>query len=185
MKENRNRRLCKRFLKGLFLILRNPEPEESGAVMLTDQPLLTASPATVLTRTNTLDDMLKAFPAPVLCPLQGSGLTLTGGTSYDAAFEGGVGRILELTYRTEDGKEIKLTSIYPARALALLPIQDYKLSREAGQTLAGLRSVRMERSGAIRLHAQGYEALYALETPPESTAWLVSLTRLLYLMEYE
>ncbi|MBP6152703.1 MAG: hypothetical protein KA443_00145, partial [Clostridia bacterium] len=77
----------------------------------------------------------------------------------------GMGRILTLTYQASDTIQVTLTSIYPARAIALLEKGDYRISASLGATLAGLRSIRMENAESIRLHAQGEEALYVMITP--------------------
>lgn len=76
-----------------------------------------------------------------------------------------MGRILTLTYQASDTIQVTLTSIYPARAIALLEKGDYRISASLGATLAGLRSIRMENAESIRLHAQGEEALYVMITP--------------------
>ena len=76
-----------------------------------------------------------------------------------------MGRILTLTYQASDTIQVTLTSIYPARAIALLEKGDYRISASLGATLGGLRSIRMENAESIRLHAQGEEALYVMITP--------------------
>jgi len=167
----------------LAVILGNPQATDEQPTMLTDQPLVSASPAMTITQGDQLKTLMDAFPAPVMYPISGSGLTLTGGESYDAAFESGFGRILKLHYQTADGSAVTLISIYPARALSLLPTEGYALSGQPGQLLAGMRSVRMEHTGGIRLHAQGYEALYAVEVPIMETGALLELTRSLHLYE--
>ena len=59
-----------------------------------------------------------------------------------------MGRILTLTYQASDTIQVTLTSIYPARAIALLEKGDYRISASLGATLAGLRSIRMENAAA-------------------------------------
>lgn len=165
------------------VVLGDPQPTDSEPQSRMDQPLVTASPAVAATTAEALQAMLHAFPAPVLYPVGGGGLTILSGTSYDAAFENGFGRILTLRCATAAGQEITLTTIYPARALALLPTEGYALSAAAGHAMAGMRTVRMEHAGGIRLHAQGHAALYAVDVPPMEEAGLIDLTRLLRLYE--
>lgn len=149
-----------------------------------NQPLLAALPApVVVTDESHLQELTAAFPAPVMYPLYGSALTFRQGVCSDVSFENGLGRIAKLTYAVEGHGEITVTSIYPARALALMGKGDYVISGTAGQTLAGLRSIRMENDTAIRLHAQGTDALYVVTTPKLEPAVLRQLTAALQLME--
>lgn len=167
------------------VILGEPQEVESTAKPLVDQPLLQGSPATNIDGEGQLNALTTAFPAPVMRALSGSGLTFVTGTSYDAAFENGFGRIVTLKYRNAAGQEMTVTSIYPARALSLMGKGDYRLSGVAGQTLAGLRSVRMENASTIRLHAQGEEAVYVVTVPIMESAELITWTRSLQLLTGE
>ena len=126
------------------------------------QPQEDETASTVTPRMDPL--LLRMFPAPALTPTT-SGWPLVVGTCYDVAFENGMGRILTLTYQASDTIQVTLTSLYPARAIALLEKGDYRISASLGATLAGLRSIRMENAESIRLHAQGEEALYVMITP--------------------
>ena len=163
------------------------EPQEVDRVVkpLTDQPLLLASPAVQIEGEGQLSALLNAFPAPVMHPLSGSGLRLTSGTCYDTAFEDGFGRIVSLTYVNDAGQEMTVESIYPARALSLMGRKDYHLAGVAGQSLAGLKSVRMENGASIRLHAQAEQAIYVVTLPKMESAELIAWTRPLQLFEGE
>ena len=167
------------------VILGEPQEVESTAKPLADQPLLQGSPAVTIDGEGQLNALTTVFPAPVMRAVSGSGLTLVSGTSYDAAFENGFGRIVTLRYLNAAGQEMTVTSIYPARALSLMGKGDYHLSAVAGQTLAGLRSVRMENDATIRLHAQGEEAVYVVTVPNVETAELIGFTRSLQLFTGE
>lgn len=167
------------------VILGEPQEVEQSVRPLVDQPLLQASPAINIDSESHLDALLNPFPAPVMRPLSGSGLTLVSGVSYDAAFEDGFGRIVSLTYVNAVGQEMTVESIYPARALSLMGRKDYHLAGVAGQTLAGLRSVRMENAATIRLHAQAEEAVYVVTVPKAESAELIAFTRSLQLFEGE
>ena len=74
-----------------------------------------------------------------------------------------------------------MQTIYPARALSLVPRGDYRLTTAATQALAGLRAIRMESDAAIRLHAQGTDALYVLTVPQMTQDELTALTKSLQL----
>jgi len=168
------------------VILGEPQTEDVPALTpRMDQPLLTASQPMSAVEEGAVPVLRDAFPAPMLQPVPGSGLTFLSGECRDAAFEKSNGRILTLTYRTNQGQEITVRSIYPARALSLVEKGDYVLSDVAGQSLAGLKSVRMENGSHIRLHAQGEEAIYVLTAPQMTASELISITRSLQLYEGE
>lgn len=167
------------------VVLGEPQEVEKVVVPLQDQPLLQASPAMTIEGEGSLQALLNAFPVPVMHPLPGSGLTLVSGVSYDAAFERGFGRIVSLTYTDGMGREMTVESIYPARALALMGRKDYRLAGVAGQSLAGLKSVRMENGASIRLHAQAEDAIYVVTLPRMESQELIGFTRSLQLFEGE
>ena len=161
--------LCLLLMAAFYLavIIGQPQEDETASTVTprTDQPLLPAGQDVVtITSADDLPLLLRMFPAPALMPTT-SGWPLVVGTCYDVAFENGMGRILTLTYQASDTIQVTLTSIYPARAIALLEKGDYRISASLGATLAGLRSIRMENAESIRLHAQGEEALYVMITP--------------------
>lgn len=158
------------------------QPPESEAVSpLPDQPLLSASPAVMVSSDAELDTLLRSFPVAVLSSA-GSGLTLLSGSSCDVAFEGGFARVAELLYQAPDGTTLIATTIYPARALSLLGREDYTLSDQSGTPVAGMATVRMENASTIRLHVQGEEALYAVTAPRVDAATLSALVRSLQLL---
>ena len=167
------------------VILGEPQEIEQVVRPLADQPLLQASPAINIEGEGQLPALLNAYPVPVMHLLSGSGLTLVSGTSYDAAFENGFGRIVSLQYIGESGQEITIQSIYPARALSLMPKGNYHLAGVAGQSLAGLKSVRMENGSTIRMHAQAEDAIYVVTVPKMESSELIALTRSLQLFEGE
>ena len=155
----------------LIMIMTAPQEDENA--ILTDQPLMTASPAVSISSESELDKLLASFPVPVLCSLPGHDMTFISGTAYDAAFENGVARIADMTYALPDGSEIVLTSIYPARASSLLERGGYAL---IGTTeLAGMEAVRMSREDSVRVHAQHSEAIYVLTAPAMSFGELSGL----------
>ena len=147
-----------------------------------EQPLLPPLSAAVrITDEGDIDLLSDAFPAPIMCPMYGNALVFVEGTCGDTAFEDGFARVVTLTYRTESFDTLTVTSIYPARALALMGKGDYAFSGTAGQQMANLRSIRMEDSSTIRLHAQDEEALYIFTAPVVATdvlrQWTSSLQR--------
>ena len=122
---------------------------------------------------------------PVLAFMEGMGPVLVSGTSYDQAYEGGFARICELRYTTDNGLEITLTTIYPARAVELLGKDGYTLTGTAAQNLTGLTAVRMENADHIRLHAQASDAIYALTLPKLTDDTITTVTRVLELVSKE
>ncbi len=159
------------------------EPREQDRLRVQqDQPLLAASPAVTITGEHELQTLLDSFPAQVLCAPQGSGLALTGGASYDVAYEGGFARMVEMVYDLGNGQEMKVISIYPARALELLGKGDYRLSATGGASIAGILSVRMENATQVRMHMQGENALYAVVLPKGDASVLTACLRPLQLL---
>jgi hypothetical protein len=164
----------------IAVILGHPQPNPERVTVSQSQPVLQASPAQTLLTPEDLKTMLQSFPVAPLYALDGSGLTLKGGMSYDAAFEDGFARIMRLTYDAQlNGQTVPLEvqSIYPARALEFVPGGDYHFARVASQPLAGMNAVRMEDGEHIRLHAQAAEGIYVLTVPVMSAQELAAVTR--------
>ena len=169
----------------LAVILGQPEEPENAIDIDQTQPLLTASPALNIQSERQVAALAEAFPVPVLAFMEGMGPVLVSGTSYDQAYEGGFARICELRYTTDNGLEITLTTIYPARAVELLGKDGYTLTGAAAQNLAGLTAVRMENADHIRLHAQASDAIYALTLPKLTDDTITTVTRVLELVSKE
>ena len=170
------------------VVLGQPQENPEKVVVSQTQPVLTASPAVTLTAESELNAMLQAFPAAALYAVDGSGLTLTGGMSYDAAYEDGFARIMILNYTTDvNGRQVTMSvqSIYPARAMEFVQKGDYHIAHVAGQSLAGMQSVRMEDGEHIRLHAQAEEGIYVLTIPAMTADELAAVTRSLQLYTKE
>lgn len=163
----------------LAVILAQPEEAENAVTVLQDQPLYTASPALNIEGESQLMALAEAFPVPILTFMEGMGPKLVRGSSFDQSFEGGFARRTELTYRTDNGLEFTLTTLYPARALALMGKGDYTLTGLAAQNLTGLAAIRMENQGHIRLHAQASDAVYVLTAPQMADESLTAVTRAL------
>ena len=169
----------------LAVILGQPEEPENAIDIDQTQPLLTASPALNIQSERQVAALAEAFPVPVLAFMEGMGPVLVSGTSYDQAYEGGFARICELRYTTDNGLEITLTTIYPARAVELLGKDGYTLTGAAAQNLTGLTAVRMESADHIRLHAQASDAIYALTLPKLADDTITTVTRVLELVSKE
>lgn len=165
----------------LAVIMGNPQEAESAAVTpQPDQPLVAAmSSPIMITQPSQLGALLDAFPGQVLAAMNAPAMTLQQGICEDVAFEDGLGRKVTLTYRTAEGAAVTVVSLYPARALELIPKADYTFSSTGGLTLAGLRSVRMENGQTIRMHAQGTDALYVVTLPQLPEGDLRTLTQTL------
>ncbi|MBQ7850651.1 MAG: hypothetical protein IJ343_13075 [Clostridia bacterium] len=139
------------------------------------QPLLQAMSSPIrISDSRDLIRLAEAFPAPVMHAAQGTALILVEGECRDLPFEGGLGRTVRLTYRTEDFQLLTIASIYPARALQALMDGGYTFTDSFGKTLAGIRSVPMQNATTLRMHAQGTEALYTF-TCPHSTDDMLNL----------
>lgn len=169
----------------LAVILGQPEEPENAIDIDQTQPLLTASPALNIQSERQVAALAEAFPVPVLAFMEGMGPVLMSGTSYDQAYEGGFARICELRYTTDNGLEITLATIYPARAVELLGKDGYTLTGAAAQNLTGLTAVRMENADHIRLHAQASDAIYALTLPKLTDDTITTVTRVLELVSKE
>ncbi len=167
----------------LAVVMGNPQ-EDSAPAVQPDQPLLTALDAPVIiSESGQLGQVLRAFPAPVMAASNPSVAAFESGICQDVPFEDGLGRMVTLAYRTAEGKPLTVTSIYPARATALISKGEYAISSTAGLPLAGLRSVRMEAPGSICMHAQGAEALYVVTLPELSGMALRTLTATLQMYQ--
>ena len=169
----------------LAVILGQPEEPENAIDIDQTQPLLTASPALNIQSERQVAALAEAFPVPVLAFMEGMGPVLVSGTNYDQAYEGGFARICELRYTTDNGLEITLATIYPARAVELLGKDGYTLTGAAAQNLTGLTAVRMENADHIRLHAQASDAIYALTLPKLTDDTITTVTRVLELVSKE
>lgn len=171
----------------IAVIMGTPQEAESSALTVRqDQPLVSPLDNPLLiTAEGDLGAVLNRFPAPMMAAMHSTVLTFEKGVCRDVPFENGLGRIATLTYRTAEGAAVTVSSIYPARALSLIDKADFTISANAGLPLAGLRSVRMENTANIRMHAQGSEALYVVTLPRLSATALRTLTSTLQLYQGE
>jgi len=167
----------------IAVVMGNPQ-EDSAPAARQDQPLLSAlAEPVIISGEDQLSQLLAAFPAPVMAASNTAVAAFESGVCQDVPFEDGLGRMVTLSYRTAEGALLTVTSIYPARATALISKGDYTISSTAGLPLAGLRSVRMEAPGSICMHAQGTEALYVVTLPALSGMALRTLTATLQLYQ--
>lgn len=167
------------------VILGDPDAEDSlvPADTASVQPLLPADGDTlVISDTADLPRLLNQFPAPALCTFSDT-LTLREGTCESVPFEDGFAQVLTLFFETRAGVSLTLTSIYPARALALVDKGDLVLSSSPVLGFAGHRAVRMDSDENLCLFTQGEEAIYVLRAPQMSDANLNALKILLRLQE--
>lgn len=169
----------------IAIVLGQPQENEAAIQVDMDQPLLNASPAITIAEEARLGEIAAVFPVPVLQAMSGSGLTFVSGVSSDLAYEGGFARRVTLTYRTPAGQDMVVESIYPARALELMGKGDYHMAAVAGQSLAGMQSVRMENGSRIRLHAQSETGLYVVTVPAMEASEMAEITRSLQLTAKE
>lgn len=181
--------LCALLLAAFYIavIMGDPQEEESAGIRARqDQPLLSPMSSPLLVRDQSqLQLLLDAFPAPVMAAMHSAALIFDQGLCQDVPFEGGLGRMVTLTYRTPEGAAVTVASIYPARALSLIEKGNYTISGTSGLTLAGLRSVRMDSACGVRMHAQGADALYVVTLPPAAPAAMRAITSTLQLYQGE
>lgn len=169
------------------VVMGQPQDSQASAVTVRiDQPLLPQLPAAVrITDEKEIDRLTDVFPAPVLHAAYGRALVFVEGVCSDLAWSEGLGRVVTLTYRTETFDTLTVSSIYPARALELIGKGDYTFTGRLGQTIGGLRTVPMQNSTTLRLHAQGEEALYVLTAPQATDAVLRQWTSAMQLYQPE
>ena len=173
-------------LAGLYFTLIIGQPQQEERHGETQQPLLTASPAMSIEKEEDLRELVAAFPAPVMSFMSGSGIRFVSGTSSDAAWHGGFGRILTLYWQNAEDEPMILQSIYPAEALELMGKGDYAFSPVSGPSLFGQRSVRMENGETVRIHVQAEgEGLYVLTVPESLGDSLSELSRSVQLFTAE
>ncbi len=167
----------------LAIIMGQPQGNAPAAV---EQPLLPPLTETVaIDAPDELAQLLNAFPAPVMAAMHVGSLTFVQGAAADVPFETGAARCVTLTYVTAEGGPVTVQSIYPARALDVMGKGDFVLTGTAGHPLAGLRSVRMEQPGWVRMHAQSDEALYVITMPEGLSASLRNITAAMQLYQGE
>lgn len=169
----------------LAVIMGQPQPHAADEAAAPRQAaeLTPLSAPVLITDAAHLTALQDFCPAPMLITARHSTLQLQRGLCTDATWEGNAGRIVTLEYKTADGLDVVLTTICPADALQLLPKEDYAITGKASPTVAGIKSVRMENEGHIRLHAQGDSALYVVTAPHLAQNDLIHLTSALQLSE--
>ena len=161
------------------VILANPQEDETP--IRTDPPLASAAPPAEMRSAADLPALLQSFPGPVL--MASDSLTLIGGGMEDKAVPGGWARVLTLLYRSPDGHELAVRSLWPAKSEEALDTAGWKLSAIAGQSVAGMESLRLEKGERLRLQCQGADALYTVETDRISGEELAALLQPLQLAE--
>lgn len=140
----------------------------------------------IVARETELARVAETFPAPVMYVSGTSArLTFVSAVSEDVPFEGGVARVVTLTYRTQDFDSVTVQSIYPARALSLLGKDGRTFTGIIHDQMAGYDYVAMQDAATYRLHAQGEEALYVLTAPLVDMAVLDNWTNGLQLYRVE
>ncbi len=163
----------------LSLIL--AQPQEDSVRTPASQPSLTPSPAVIVQSESDIPALVSSFPVPLMSLVRGTGLEFVSGTTQNVSVDGAIGRTATLTWRTRDGNQVVLQSIYPATALSLLG-NDYHFVGKLGPSLFGSESVYMETSGIARLHARTDSALYVVIVPKALVSRLTSLSQSLQLL---
>jgi len=158
------------FLLGAILL--RPE-EKTAPAAAAQQTLMPASPARQANDASGLESLTAAFPVPALTL---TGTEFVSGTSYDTSFENGFARILDLTYLAAQDCRVTCRTIYPARALSLVPKGDYELEYW-NVTLAGKKPVVMKNDTSIRIHVQTADAIYVMTMPAVSDSIMAEILR--------
>ncbi len=164
----------------LAVIMGQPQPGPEGAAQPLPSPL---AAGLRIASGDHLNDLLSAFPAPMMAAMNTHALLFVQGDVADVPFEDGVARVATLLYATQDGQAVTVQSIYPARAIGVLGKNGLTISGNAGQPLAGLPSIRMDSESLVRMHAQGEEALYAVTMPAASSAAMRQITSAMQLYQ--
>ncbi len=173
--------LCFAALAAVFFVMAILiDPQEEDPVR-NAAPLASPGPSQTLRSEDELDLLLDAFPAPVLMAAPNGDLSLTAGHMEDVAVSGGYARVLTLVYRSSGGTEITVRSIWPAGADGALEREGWRISGIAGQSVAGMESIRLEKADRLRLQCRGTAALYTVETDPAAGDALAALLRPLQL----
>ena len=163
------------------VIMANPREDENP--IRSDPPLASPGPGAVLESADDLQALLAGFPGPALCAAPGYGLSLTAGGIEDVPVRGGWARTLTLVYRADDGREVTLKTVWPARAAEAIDTAGWHVSAVAGQNVAGMPSVRLEKEGRLRLQCQAPAVICLVETGLASGEDLAGLLRPIRLAE--
>ena len=163
------------------LVMAHPRPDREKP--REPQPLLTASPALAVSSMDDMKPLVRSFPVPVMTFLDTAGMTFDCASSEDASVPGGTGRIASIWWKTENGEEVVLQSIYPADAYSLLE-GGYHFSNIGGPMLFGSQSVRMEKADTVRIHAAADTGLYVMIVPKSLASQVAALSRSLQLVSY-
>lgn len=172
-------------LSFLYLTLIVGQPQNDSRPESSPQPVLSSSPALEITQESELFTLISSFPVPVMSFMSGSGVSFVSGTSADAPFQNGYGRIATLYWQTAEGQPLILQSLYPASALDLMSREDYNFSAADGPTLFGQPSVRMENGDTVRLHTVTDSGIYVITAPRSLAGSLSVLTRSIQLFTVE
>lgn len=161
----------------LVLVIAQPQNDDPDLPNASPQPLVQPSAAQTADTEQELNELILDFPVPVLNYLSGSGMTFIHGTSRDAAFENGMGRIITLEFTDPDQVPVNVTSIYPARAYELMEGSGWHFDNVQGHVLCGSESVRMTNSESLRLHIVNSDGLYTVTIPLSASEKITDLIR--------
>ena len=172
-------------LSFLYLTLIVGQPQNENRADHPSQPILSSSPTLEIAQESELFTLISSFPVPVMSFMSGSGMSFVSGTSADAPFQNGYGRIATLYWQTAEGQPLILQSIYPAAALELMGKGDYIFSAADAPALFGQPSVRMENRDTVRLYTVTDSGIYVITAPRSLTGSFSVLTRSIQLFTVE
>jgi len=160
----------------LFLLLGEPDRDMEEKVIVQEEIIRVPMAAVEEIGTVDLNAIAASFGKPTLA-LYGSSLLLQRATLYDTAFQGGYARRAILWYVFDDGQVLKVESIRPTAAAALLSDPSGTLSTAVNYTLAGMEAVRMDSQDQVCVFAKSAEVVYAVTCPAAYEAELNTLIR--------
>lgn len=160
----------------LFLLLGEPDNAAVDIPAVQEETIRVPMAAVEARGDADLTNMAATFGKPILV-LYGNMLPLSKINLYDTAFEGGYARRATLSYAFEDGQILKVESIRPTAAAALLKGSGNTLRVDSLYAMAGMDAVRMEAGDALCILAQSDQAVYAITCPASHSADIAALLK--------
>ena len=160
----------------LFLLLGEPDRDAEPKIIVQEEVIRVPMAAVEADGTADLGAIAANFGKPVLT-LYGTTLSLQRVTLYDTAFQGGYARRAILLYAFEDGQTLKVESVRPTAAAALLSDSSSSLSMAISYSLGGFEAARMDNEDQSCVFAKSPEAVYAITCPASHEAELNTLVR--------
>lgn len=107
--------------------------------------------------------LIRDFPAPVLAMLPTAPLRLEAAERADTVLEGGMARVLTLTYSLQDGRRLTLTTMDPKGAGQLRDTEGWHIAAAAIPDLNGMPGMAVQKGASLRLLYENGDTLYLIE----------------------